>query len=134
MFRCLTQGLKIATLELQKAAQDVPCSVQGVSGSAPVQLDEDSVSCLQEMRLLRNVLQSTEYGFVLDLAMLANRRQFLNLEKWLPEVIAADQANVISALTTKLDRGITGEGLATVTIKQIMSVRDFSQIGSAGVG
>jgi hypothetical protein len=74
------------------------------------------------MKLLRNVLQSTEYGFALDLAMLANRRQFLNLEKWLPDVIAGDQANVVSALTIKLDRGITGEGLAPVTIKQIMSV------------
>lgn len=82
---------------------------------------------MQELKLLREMLASSDYSFVLDLAALANRREFLNLEKWLPGIIAADQGNVVSALTMMLDRRVAGEAgagqLAAVTLKQILSVR-----------
>lgn len=82
---------------------------------------------VQELKLLREMLASSDYSFVLDLAALANRREFLNLEKWLPGIIAADQGNVVSALTMMLDRRVAGEAgagqLAPVTLKQILSVR-----------
>ena len=42
---------------------------------------------MQELKLLREMLESGDYAFVLDLAVLANRREFLNLQTWLPGVL-----------------------------------------------
>jgi hypothetical protein len=85
---------------------------------------------LQELKVLWDMLDSSDYNFVLDLGMLANRREFLNLQAWLPVLIAKDPSKVISALTMMLDRRMGGEpsaiSLAPVTIKQIATVCPWS--------
>ena len=72
------------------------------------------------------MLDTSNYAFALELAVLANRREFLNLEKWLPGLLEQDEGPVVTALTILLDRRLGGEApaaaLAPVTIKQIATV------------
>jgi CCR4-NOT transcription complex subunit 1 HEAT repeat len=84
---------------------------------------------MQELDILQDVLASGDHAFALDLALLANRREFLNLQAWLPGAIQKDPAAVVDALTILLDQrmgteggGVTGQ-LAPVTLKQIATVR-----------
>jgi CCR4-NOT transcription complex subunit 1 HEAT repeat len=77
--------------------------------------------------VLHEMLDSHDRAFALSLAVLANRREFLNLQTWLPGAIAADSTEVVNALTALLDRRMGGESaalaLAPVTIKQIAAVQ-----------
>ena len=44
--------------------------------------------CTQELKALTDVLEATPFAFALELAALAARREYLNLEKWLQERMA----------------------------------------------
>lgn len=44
---------------------------------------------MQELKALTSVLEATPFAFALELAALAARREYLNLEKWLQERVSA---------------------------------------------
>lgn len=44
----------------------------------------------QELKALPRILEAKSYFFVIDLAALASRRDFLNLEKWLQDHIKSE--------------------------------------------
>jgi CCR4-NOT transcription complex subunit 1 len=45
----------------------------------------------QELKELKSVLESSNFLFALDLASLASRREYLNLEKWIQEMVQLHQ-------------------------------------------
>lgn len=51
----------------------------------------------QDMKILTHVLAVKSYPFVIDLAALASRREYLNLEKWLQDSIASDKDMFVMA-------------------------------------
>lgn len=46
---------------------------------------------MQELKALTDVLEATPFAFALELAALAARREYLNLEKWLQERLIAQR-------------------------------------------
>ena len=49
----------------------------------------EDIRCAQDLRALTDVLEATPFAFALELAALAARREYLNLEKWLQERLTA---------------------------------------------
>jgi CCR4-NOT transcription complex subunit 1 len=65
----------------------------------------------QDIKELGTVLQSTPYTFALDLAALAARREYLNIEKWLGEQISTRGRPFVSACCEFL-KGLAEEARA----------------------
>lgn len=55
------------------------------------------------LQVLIKVLDSTHHGFALELASVASWRQLLNLEKWLSDHIAHDNATFVPSILKFLD-------------------------------
>lgn len=49
----------------------------------------EDICCAQDLKALTDVLEATPFAFALELAALAARREYLNLEKWLQERLTA---------------------------------------------
>jgi hypothetical protein len=52
----------------------------------------------QELKALSMLLQSNYFPFVIDLAVLASRREYLNLDKWLADQMQVRQIYKICSL------------------------------------
>lgn len=59
--------------------------------------------CHVSLKVLNTVLDSTPYGFSLELAATAAARNYLNLEAWALEHMKRDSMQFITALMTFLD-------------------------------
>ena len=57
--------------------------------TSPFVADKGVHGYVQELKALTDVLEATPFAFALELAALAARREYLNLEKWLQERMAA---------------------------------------------
>lgn len=57
--------------------------------TSPFVADKGVHGYVQELKALTDVLETTPFAFALELAALAARREYLNLEKWLQERMAA---------------------------------------------
>ncbi|XP_076470610.1 CCR4-NOT transcription complex subunit 1-like isoform X2 [Babylonia areolata] len=62
------------------------------------------LDCAQDLKALSMLLNATPYAFVVDLACLAARREYLKLDKWLSDKIAEHKEPFISACVTFLKR------------------------------
>jgi CCR4-NOT transcription complex subunit 1 HEAT repeat len=62
-----------------------------------------SLDVCQELKVLTPVLEETPPPFCLELAALAARREFLNLDKWLTDQFAAKGVSLILAAVSFLD-------------------------------
>ena len=60
------------------------------------------LNAVQELKILTSVLDCKDYLFALDLAALASRREFLNLELWLSSKLQADADALVPVLSTFL--------------------------------
>ncbi|KAI8808354.1 CCR4-Not complex component, Not1-domain-containing protein [Cladochytrium replicatum] len=63
----------------------------------------------QEVKALAQILESQPYGFSIDLAALASRRDFLNLEKWLLDHIRQDGDTFIKACLDFLNEKVASQ-------------------------
>ncbi|KAK9916879.1 hypothetical protein WJX75_008268 [Coccomyxa subellipsoidea] len=65
----------------------------------------------QDLKALTDVLEATPFAFALELAALAARREYLNLEKWLQERLTAHGVPFVQAALKFLDAKLTGPPL-----------------------
>ncbi|GJP79518.1 hypothetical protein CLOP_g9744 [Closterium sp. NIES-67] len=68
----------------------------GVHASDPTTVARLLDVC-QDLKVLSVVLESTPFSFSLDLASLASRREYLNLEKWLQETLTLHRDSLFKA-------------------------------------
>ncbi|CAI5954737.1 unnamed protein product, partial [Closterium sp. NIES-65] len=68
----------------------------GVHASDPTSIARLLDVC-QDLKALSVVLESTPFSFSLDLASLASRREYLNLEKWLQEALTLHRDSLFKA-------------------------------------
>ena len=73
-----------------------------VSGLALMFLADNStlgraIDIAQELKCLPEILEMKPYGFTIPLAGLASRRDFLNLEKWIQDMIRKDPEDFVRA-------------------------------------
>ena len=57
----------------------------------------EDICCAQDLKALTDVLEATPFAFALELAALAARREYLNLEKWLQERLTAHGVPFVQA-------------------------------------
>jgi hypothetical protein len=88
------------------------------------------------MKALNALLDSDDYVFALEMAVLASRRDVLNLEKWLPDFIAKDSDSTVAALANFIHRKVEVHlgpnphiPLEQGSLLQIVSVRSFLKTG-----
>lgn len=62
----------------------------------------------QELKALTQVLDATPASFACELAALASRREYLNLEKWLNDHISQDGLPFVAAAVSFVDQKTTG--------------------------
>ncbi|CAM0140611.1 CCR4-NOT core subunit cdc39, variant 2 [Umbelopsis sp. WA50703] len=63
----------------------------------------------QELKILPQILNAKPFGFAIDLAALASRREYLKLEKWLQDKIAEHEDAFISACLDFLTHKIASD-------------------------
>ncbi len=66
--------------------------------TSPFVADKGVRGYVQELKALTDVLEATPFAFALELAALAARREYLNLEKWLQERMAAPSCRWVPVL------------------------------------
>lgn len=94
------------------------------------QTDHSNVSRIldicQELKVLSSVLECNKFHFAIDLAALASRREYLNLEKWLKDRLQSQGSEFfIACLEFLKDRA--GPGVNDLPISFDV-VRTFLQI------
>ncbi|EEB87867.1 hypothetical protein MPER_14602, partial [Moniliophthora perniciosa FA553] len=57
----------------------------------------------QDLKILEALLEVRPFAFALDLASLASRREYLNLDKWLMDNVAAHGSEFLHAVLTFLE-------------------------------
>ena len=72
----------------------------------------------QEMKALAQILESKPFSFTIDLAALAYRREYLNLEKWLQDHIAEEGESFIHASLDFLNGKVNEQVGRSESIKQ----------------
>lgn len=84
-----------------------------------------SLDVCQELKVLKTVLEATSAPFCFELAALAARREFLNLEKWLGEQFSARGVPFMQAAVSFLDIKLREDSLtispAAVSIMLVIS-------------
>lgn len=66
----------------------------------------------QDLKILDSLLEVRPFTFALDVASLASRREYLNLDKWLADNVSAHGAEFLRAVITFLDLKAQNEKIA----------------------
>ncbi|KAI0273855.1 Not1-domain-containing protein [Gloeopeniophorella convolvens] len=69
----------------------------------------------QDLKILDALLDVKPFDFALDVAALASRREYLNLDKWLADNVAAHGAEFLHAVIEFLDAKMEGEKAARIS-------------------
>jgi hypothetical protein len=63
---------------------------------------------MQDLKALTEVLEASPFAFALELAALAARREYLNLEKWLQERVSGQRLPFVQVMWLAVCLGSTG--------------------------
>ena len=66
-------------------------------------------------QILDHLLESRPFAFVLDVAALASRREYLNLDKWLADNVTAHGADFLHGVIGFLDTKMESEKLTRIS-------------------
>lgn len=67
-------------------------------------------------QILDELLEMRPFGFALDVAALSSRREYLNLDKWLADNVAAHGADFLHGVIQFLDTKMESEKLTRVSV------------------
>ncbi|KAJ8581212.1 Not1-domain-containing protein [Rhizopogon salebrosus TDB-379] len=69
----------------------------------------------QDLKILENLLEVRPFAFALDVASLASRREYLNLDKWLADNVTAHGAEFLRAMVTFLEVKMESEKVSRMS-------------------
>jgi CCR4-NOT transcription complex subunit 1 len=82
----------------------------------------------QDLKILMEILKSSSYAFMLDLASLAARREYLNLEKWLAEMMQERGQFFVAASLDFMDEKFKPTDSGTPKAHQIFLSPESAQV------
>ena len=66
-----------------------------------------------------SLLEVRPFTFALDVAALASRREYLNLDKWLSDQVAAHGADFLHGVVAFLDMKMESEKISRISVPQV---------------
>lgn len=104
-FRDFYEESPLNITRILDVAQDLKVSLTQQSASYACKL------CFQ---ILESLLEVRPFTFALDVAALASRREYLNLDKWLADNVASHGAEFLHAVILFLDQKMEAEKMSRV--------------------
>ena len=70
-------------------------------------------------QIMDHMLEVPPFNFALDAASLASRREYLNLDKWLSDQVAAHGADFLHGVVAFLDMKMESEKISRISVPQV---------------